>query len=303
MKLEYEQCSVETSNDDKLMYPDAGITKADVIEYYRDVAELMMPHLKDRFLTLHRFPNGVAEDGFYQQSRSDHFPEYVRGKSAPTADGDRHVEHILIDGEPALVYLADQAALALHGWLSRSDRLRHPDRMVFDLDPADDGFEAVLDSARLLREVLEIAGLEPFVMTTGSRGLHVVAPLDRSLTFRKSRSTARELAQYVADREPERFTLEQRKKARRGRLYLDISRNAYGQTAIVPYSLRSVPEAAVATPLRWSDLDGKLSPRRFHLKNLRRRLGQLKDPWRRFRESVACPAIPREKLTAWSEQK
>lgn len=303
MKIEYENGTVETSNDDKVLYPEPGITKADVVEYYRDVAEWMMPHLEDRFLTLHRFPNGVDEEGFYQQSRPDHFPDYVGKKSAPTAAGDRRVEHVIAGTEPALVYLADQAALALHGWLSRADKLHHPDRIVFDLDPADEGFDAVLDSARLLREVLKIAGLEPFVMTTGSRGLHVVAPLDRSITFRKSRSIAKGLAACVADREPGRFTLEQRKKARKGRLYLDISRNAYGLTAIVPYSLRAVAEAAVATPLRWSDLEtGKLTPRRFHLRNIHRRLGQIDDPWREFRGAAGRPAVDEEELQAWTKQ-
>ena len=303
MKIEYENGTVETSNDDKVLYPQPGITKADVVEYYRDVAELMMPHLQDRFLTLHRFPNGVGEEGFYQQSRPDHFPDYVGGKSAPTADGERRVEHVIAGTEAALVYLADQAALALHGWLSRADKLHHPDRIVFDLDPADEGFAAVLDSARLLHEVLQIAGLEPFVMTTGSRGLHVVAPLDRSITFRKSRSIAKDLAACVAGREPERFTLEQRKKARKGRLYLDISRNAYGLTAIVPYSLRAVEEAAVATPLRWSDLEtGELTPRRFHLRNIRRRLGQIDDPWSDFADAAARPKVDEEALSDWARR-
>lgn len=292
---------VEASRGDKLLYADDGLTKADVLQYFEDVSELMLPHLEDRFLTLHRFPDGIDDEGFYQQSRSDYFPSSVRGKEAPRAGGGEPLTHILVDDVEGLLYLADQATLAFHGWQSRCDRLTRPDRLVFDLDPARKGFAAVVDAARLLREALRLLCLKPFVMTTGSRGLHVVAPLKRYLDFEETRKLARAVARAVVERAPERFTLEQRKKARRGRLYLDIGRNAYGQTAIMPYSLRALPGAPVAAPLDWRELGRQqLGPRRYHLGNLARRLAQKPDPWRAFFRSAARPRIDLDALEQWS---
>ena len=205
-----------------------------------------------------------------------------------------------MDDVSGLIYLADQGTLAIHAWLSRCARPDRPDRIVIDLDPPDGRFNEVIDCARLVREALLIAGLEPFVMTTGSRGLHVAAPLERSLSFDQVRDAARTVADAVVGRAPERFTREQRKSARQGRLYLDIGRNAYGQTAIAPYSLRALPGAPVATPLEWSELGrSDLTPRRFTLRNLRRRLGQKADPWRAFAARAGCFRIDQERLAAW----
>lgn len=292
---------VEVSRPDKVLYPDSGLTKADVTGYFGEVSSYMLPHMEDRFLTLHRFPDGIGEDGFYQQSRSEHFHSSVRGREAPRVGEGDPVNHILVDDAEGLVYLADQGTLAFHGWQSRCDRLSRPDRLVFDLDPASEGFEAVIDAARLLRQALELLGLTPFVMTTGSRGLHVVAPLKRYLEFKQSRELAGKVSDALVNRAPERFTREQRKKARRGRLYLDIGRNAYGQTAIVPYSLRALPDAPVATPLEWEELGrNDIGPQRYHLKNLKQRLTRKEDPWREFFAGAARPRIDQDALRAWA---
>lgn len=290
MKLRYGPWTVETSNDDKVLYPDAGLTKADVIDYYRSVADLMLPHFENRCLTIQRFPEGIGTEGFYQQSRSDYFPDFVAGKTLEKADRSETVEHIVVNNEAALVYLADQAALTFHGWLSRTGEPRHPDRIVFDLDPAGEDFDTILDCAKLLRDALERTGLVPFVMTTGSRGLHVVSPLSAKLEFDDARQFARTVAEAVAARQPERFTTAQRKKARKGRLYIDIGRNAYGQTAVLPYSLRAIEGAPAATPLDWDELArGDLSPRRFHLENMNRRMAQKNDPFAEFFQHKRTP--------------
>lgn len=292
---------MEPSRSEKVLYPDDGFTKADVIGYFEDIGEVMLPHMARRFLTLHRFPDGIGEEGFYQQSRSDYFPSYVRGVTAPRAGGGDPVTHIVADDAEGLLYLADQATLAFHGWQSRYDRPTRPDRLVFDLDPSREGFDAVIDAARSLREALQLLALEPFLTTTGSRGLHVVAPLKRYKDFEASRALARKVARALTDREPNRFTLEQRKSKRRGRLYLDIGRNAYGQTAIVPYSLRALRGAPVATPLEWDELGRKgVAPRKYHLRNIRQRLAQKEDPWRDFFASAKRPRIDEDRLEAWA---
>ncbi|MEE4162777.1 MAG: non-homologous end-joining DNA ligase, partial [Woeseiaceae bacterium] len=251
MKLELGPHTVETSNDDKRLFPESGITKARLIDYYRKVAEVMLPHLEERCLTVRRFPDGIGEEGFFQQHRPDHLPDFVGRKSLPTADGKDRIEHIVVDNTAALIALVDQAAIEYHGWQSKTNSPRSPDRLVFDLDPSDDDFDTVIDCARQLKRTLEAVNLVPFVMTTGSRGLHVVAPLADNPGFDAMRRFARAVAAATAAKNPSEFTTEHRKKARGNRLYIDTGRNAYGQTAIVPYSLRAIEGAPVATPLDW----------------------------------------------------
>lgn len=296
-RLSFGSLVVETSSEDKVLYPDAGITKGDVIEYYRNVAEHALPYAADRFLTLQRFPDGLGEDGFYQQARADYFPDYVEGVTADRVGGGE-VEHIVVRNAAGLVYLANQGTLTIHTWLSRRDRLHHPDRMVIDLDPPDDDFGPVRDAARIAGDFLRELGLTPYVMATGSRGLHVVVPLDRNADFDAVRDFARRAADALAERHPDTLTAEQRKDKRKGRLYLDVMRNAYGQTAVMPYSLRAKPGAPVATPLGWDELGaGDLTARSYHIGNLFRRLGQIEDPWADMKRHAAGIAAADEALT------
>lgn len=301
MKIRFGRYTVETSNDDKILFPDSGISKADVIRYYRDAAEWMLPHLEDRCLTIRRFPDGIGEDGFFQQHHAEHFPDFVRNVALPTAGGDGSIEHIVANNAAAIAYLANQATIEIHGWLATSDQPTHPDRIVFDLDPADDDFSSVTECAVLLKEALELSKLVPYVMTTGSRGLHVVAPLSRELDFEAARDFANTIAAATAARQPSRFTTEQRKKARGHRLYIDTARNAYGQTAVLAYSLRAIERAPVATPLDWSELDREdLSPQRYHIGNIRRRLAQKADPFADFFRHRRTPDFSRDRLDKWA---
>jgi bifunctional non-homologous end joining protein LigD len=178
----------------------------------------------------------------------------------------------MIENRATLVYLADQACITPHVWLSRADRPDEPDQMIFDLDPPDGEFGLAVDAARVLRQALGDLGLVPFVKTSGSKGLHVHAPLDRRSDFDEVRDLARRVADAVADDSPERFTTEQRRAKRRGRLYIDVMRNAYGQTAVAPYAVRALPGAPVATPLDWTEVDRRLRPGRFTLRSVPRRV-------------------------------
>ncbi|MDX1609537.1 MAG: non-homologous end-joining DNA ligase [Halofilum sp. (in: g-proteobacteria)] len=291
---------IELKNRDKVLFPDAGITKGDVIEYYRDVAELMLPHLRARPLTLQRFPDGIGKDGFYQQERSDYFPGWLGGVRLERAGGKGDsVHHIVCNDEASLVYLANQGTIALHGWLAVAERPHHPDRIVFDLDPPGDDFDPVRDAARQVADLMREIGLTPYPMTTGSRGVHVVAPLDGGSGFDAVRALARDMAERLAEAHPRALTTAQRKDQRRGRLYLDVMRNAYGQTAVQPYSLRARPGAPVATPLAWEELGRReLGPRSYDLGNLRRRLAQKEDPWADMGRHRVSAARARERLDA-----
>lgn len=270
---------VRVSHPDKMLYPAKELTKSHVIDYYRTVADVMLPQLRGRPLTLRRFPDGVERDGFFQKEVSAHFPDWIPTVDVPQRSAAEPVRQVVCEDVATLVYLADQACLELHPWLSRTDALDRPDRMVVDLDPSDGIDVADLRAvARKVRDRLADAGLVPYVQTTGSRGFHVVAPLDRSADFDEVRNGARALADELAAADPELLTTEVRKERRGRRIFLDTARNAYGQTAIAPYSLRARPEASVATPIRWSEL-GRVRPAEYDPDKIARRLARTDDPW------------------------
>lgn len=270
--------SVDVSKPDKVLFPEGGFTKADLVGYYRDVARWMLTHLRGRPVSMERYPDGYEEESFFHKRVPGHFPDWIDRVEVAKEDGS--LTMVVCDDAATLAYLANQAAITLHPWLSRADRPDHPDRLIFDLDPPDDDFEAVRWTAFTVRGLLQDIGLHPVVMTTGSRGLHLVLPLDRGTAFDDARAFARETAGLLARRYPDRLTTEARKNKRRGRLYLDIQRNAYAQSGVAPYSVRARPHAPVATPLTWEELeDERVGPRHWTLRTVPDRLAEHGDPW------------------------
>ncbi|HSM05026.1 MAG TPA: non-homologous end-joining DNA ligase [Longimicrobiales bacterium] len=275
----YGPYTVSIGRADKVLYPDVGITKGDVVDYYDAVAGDMLRHVADRPLTLQRFPDGVGEEGFYQKRASEHFPDWVPRVEVPLAEGGTQTQ-VVARNAATLAYLAGQGTLAFHPWLSRIPALENPDTMIFDLDPPDGGdFGVVREAGLRLREVLEALGLAAVVMTTGSSGAHVRAPLRTGPDFDTVRGFARRIADHLAARFPDRLTTEARKKKRLGRLYLDVARNARGQTAVAPYSLRARPGAPVAAPLTWDEFRRIRDARRHTLRTVPGRLRERGDPW------------------------
>jgi len=289
--------TIEVANLDKVMFPDEGITQGDLMDYYRRVSETMLPYLKGRPLTMQRFPDGIGEEGFYQKEAPDYFPDWIRRVSIEVKEEGQEQPQVICDDVATLVYLVDQGCITPHVWLSRADKLTHPDKLIFDLDPPDDDFELVRSAAQSLREMLESVGLLPFVMTTGSRGLHVVVPLDRSTDFDTVRSFAKDLAGILAEREADRLTTEVRKNKRGNRLLLDYLRNSYGQNTVAPYAVRAKPGAPVATPLDWDELsDSNLHSQTYTMQNIFQRLGQKEDPWKGMMRHARSLSEPRRQL-------
>jgi bifunctional non-homologous end joining protein LigD len=294
-KMQFGKYTVEVKHTDKLLYPDAGITKGEVVEYYHSVAEHMLPHLKDRPITMQRFPDGIEAGGFYQKDISDYFPDWIDRVTVEKEGG--KVTHVICSNAATLVYLANQACLTPHVWLSRRDDINRPDRLVFDLDPASDDFEPVRDGAKTIVEFLDELGLPVFAQTTGSRGVHIVVPLRPTEDFDSVRSFAQKIAELLASREPDSLTVEVRKNKRQGRLFLDTARNAYAQTMVAPYALRPRPEAPVATPIELKELsDSSLGPRSYNLKNILRRLSQTEDPWKNINRRATTLDKARKKV-------
>lgn len=252
--------TVEIKRPGKVLFPGGGgakeYTKGDLADYYRAVAPYLLPHLRGRPLMLERYPDGLDGQRFMQKNTPEHYPEWI--KRAKVAKEGGTVTHVVCEDTATLLYLADQACLTVHRWLSRTDRAGgpdHPDRLVFDLDPPGDDFGAVRAAAAWLRELLDELGLPAAPMTTGSRGLHLVVPLDGRQDFDAVREFAHDVAELAAARHPDRLTTAARKQDRGDRLYLDVQRNGYAQTAVAPFTVRARPGAPVAVPLTWEQLD------------------------------------------------
>lgn len=293
----YGPDSFGTSNLDKVLFPEAGITKGELIAYYERMADLLLPHLAGRPLVMQRFPDGIEEEGFYQKQVGEHFPDWIPTVKIALRSEDRSQDLVVCDKQSTLAYLANQACITLHPWLSRIDRLDHPDLLIVDLDPPDGRFEPVRRAALQVRALLDDLDLPSFAKLTGSKGIHVVVSLDRSADFRTVRTFARAAMQLLAARHRDTLTTEQRKDKRHGRLYLDVDRNAYGQTAVAPYAVRPLPNAPVATPVDWTEVHREdLGPRDYTLQNIAHRLAQRDDPWSNLRQRAHALGPARERL-------
>ena len=280
--------TVQVSSVAKPFFPDAGLVKGDLVAYYRDVAEVMLPYLAGRPLNLQRFPNGVNGKGFWQQGASEHFPDWIRTVTVERRGRGGTVDHVVCDDAATIVYLANLATVTFHAWTSTVEHLARPDLVIIDLDPdPDQGLEVVRAAARSVKAACEEVGLASFIQTSGSRGYHVVMPLQPGPDVEVVRDFAAELALLVAARDPDRLSVEWRKANRDGRLLLDTARNGYAQTVVAPYSVRPKPEAPVATPIEWSEL-GRVEPRTYTMANLRRRLARKPEPWAGMADHAAA---------------
>jgi bifunctional non-homologous end joining protein LigD len=287
----------EVSNLDKVFFPADGITKGEVIEHYVRVADRMLPHLKDRPIAMERYPDGIEGNRIFHKNVPGHFPEWIQRTHIEKEGGS--LQQVVCTEAATLAYIANQACITPHAFLSRVDRLDDPDQLIFDLDPDRGGFEDARLAALGLRELLDELDLPGFVKTTGGKGIHVTVPLDRRMAFDDVRAFARDVADVLAARDPKRLTTEARKNKRRGRLYLDVMRNAYAQTAVPPYAVRARPGAPVATPLDWSEVeDRKLAPSRFTIVTIVKRLERDGDPWKGLRRHGRSLAKARAELAA-----
>lgn len=274
---------VELSNEGKCFFPDSGLSKGDIIGYYRKIATHMLPWLRNRPLVLQRFPDGLEGSGFYQRNMPDYFPDWI-GRVTVDKGEQETAEAVVCNQPDMLVYLANQGCLTFHPWLCQADALNYAERLVIDLDPSDNRFDKVQEAAMLLKSQLDELSLASFVMTTGSRGLHVVVPLKAEYDFDTTRRFAGQLAERLAGLHDKLLTTRQRKEQRGDRVFLDVNRNAHAQTSVAPYSIRARKGAPVATPLRWDEAGRKgLDAQRYTVRNIFRRLGQqAQDPWHDF---------------------
>ncbi|HEV3465480.1 MAG TPA: non-homologous end-joining DNA ligase [Actinomycetota bacterium] len=281
---------VEITHPEKVLFPADGITKADLVAYYRTVAPRMLPLISGRPVTLQRFPDGIGRAGFLQKQVGRHFPDWIERVTAPnrrTRQGTvrEEVTYAVCRTADDLAYLANQGCITPHVWLSRAPDIHHPDQMVFDLDPASDDLGVLRLAAASLRDLLTELGLAAFLKSSGSRGLHVVVPLVPAADTDTVKVFSFAVTEALATRHPDELTTEGRIANRHGRLYLDIGRNGYAQTMAAPYAVRALPGAPVSVPLDWSELDGFV-PGRHTVATIADRLAT-PDPWAGTEEAAS----------------
>jgi bifunctional non-homologous end joining protein LigD len=270
----------EITNPSKIFWPDEGVTKLDLARFYARIASQILPWLKQRPVTMERCPDGVRGKCFYQKQAPSNLPDGVPTLriSAPTAR--RDVDYIIGGSRKTLLTLVNLGCIAMHVMNSRTDHLDRPDWLVFDLDPSD-GFDSAARAGLLLRDRLEDHGLESFPKTSGGRGLHVFVPLRRGATQEAVRAYAGAIARELAAQHPKLVTVEARKAKRRAPVYVDIMRNASGQTIVPPFSVRWRPSAPVSMPLGWDEVSPRLNPGVFNIRTAERRIAT-KSPWAKF---------------------
>jgi len=272
--------AIEITHPDKALFADPKITKLDLARHYQSVAAAMLPYVRDRPLALQVFPQGIAGHGFFMKEVPKHFPEWIARVTLPKKGGT--VTHVLAQDAATLVYLAGQNMVTPHLWLSRADEPYRPDRLILDLDPSPGiGFAAVRVAAQAAGARLRDAGLVPYAMVTGSRGVHVVCPLRRGPSFGEVHAYARSLAEAMVADDPAHLTLEWRRADRGARIYVDVNRINYAQHAVAPYGVRPKPGAPVAMPIEWDELsDPNLEPGSWTVSSAADRVASDGDPWK-----------------------
>ena len=289
------------THPEKLLFPEDGITKGDLAAYYEAMAPVMLPHLRGRPVTMERYPAGIDEEGFWQKDVSKGFPAWLQRVEVPKKNGVVH--YPVVTNTQSLLWMTNQNTVTQHVWTSRVPKLQFPDLCVFDLDPSEDDAAAVRSAAVGLRTLLDELGLPSWIKTSGSKGFHIVVPVDGrtpiGLVARFANAVGTELVNRASDRLTQEFT----KANRNGRIYVDTGRNGYGATFAAAYAVRARRGAPVSAPCRWDEIErGEVHPQTFTLRNMRDRIAQVGDVWSDMRRRGRSLTRPMEKLSRLVQQ-
>ena len=286
---------IPISHPDKILFPDPGITKGELAEYYEFIAPAMLPHIRNRPVTMERYHRGIGEAGFFQKDVSKGLPEWLERVAVPKKGGVVH--HPLVTDARSLVWLANQNSITPHVWTSRVPKLMYPDICVFDLDPAGDDAAAVREAALELRDLLLELGLRSYVKTSGSKGFHVVVPLDGKSRMGDVAGFAHEVGASLVRRDPDRLTQEFSKADRAGRIFVDTGRNGYSATFAAAYAVRAKPGAPISAPCTWEEIEkGGVAPASFTVRNMKERIAKMGDVWSDVLKAKRSLRRPAERL-------
>jgi bifunctional non-homologous end joining protein LigD len=266
------------THPEKVLFPDDGITKGELATYYEAIAPIMVPHIRARPITMERYPAGIGQKGFIQKDVSKGFPEWLKRVEVPKKDGTVH--HPIVGDTRSLLWIVNQNCITPHVWPSRAPNLYHPDVCVFDLDPAKDEPDVLRRAALALRDLLKELGLTSWVKTSGSKGFHIVVPLDGKADFGEVSSFAHAVGGILVKRDPKHLTQEFSKADRGGRILVDTGRNGYSATFAAAYAVRAKTGAPVSAPCTWEEVErGDVGPRTFTLRTMATRVAEAGDPW------------------------
>jgi bifunctional non-homologous end joining protein LigD len=268
---------------DEAVWPEDGITKNELLDYYTEVADHLLPFIANRPVSLQRAPDPLTGECVYQKTAPPGVPSWVptrRVRSAHAALG--YADYVIGGDLPSLLYMLNLGFIAVHPWSCTVDALDRPDQLLFDLDPTEIAFREVRNAALLLRDLLALFKIRAWVKTSGGRGLHVMVPLAPIHSFEQVRTAAETIVRLARTREPRLFTLDMRRARRRGKILIDVHRNHRGATLISPYGAREYAGAAVSAPLEWPELERALYPEDFHIRNMAERLRRVGDPLSSF---------------------
>jgi bifunctional non-homologous end joining protein LigD len=267
------------THPEKVLFPDDGLTKGELAGYYEAVAPLMLPHIRARPVTMERYPSGIGQKGFFHKDVSKGYPPWLERVEVPKKDGTVH--HPLIGDARSLLWMANQNCITPHVWTSRAPTLYHPDLCVFDLDPAGEDQPDVLRRAAVsLRDLLDELGLPSWVKTSGSKGFHIVVPLDGKSNMGEAEQFAHAVGALLVARNPATLTREFSKSDRGGRILVDTGRNGYSATFAAAYAVRAKRGAPVSAPCTWDEVEsGAVGPQSFTLRNMERRVADAGDLW------------------------
>jgi bifunctional non-homologous end joining protein LigD len=289
------------THPEKVLFPDDGITKGDLAVYYEAMAPVILPHLRGRPVTMERYPAGIGEKGFWQKDVSKGFPSWLQRVRVPKKDGVVH--HPVVTDTRSLLWLTNQNTITQHVWTSRVPHLHRPDLCVFDLDPSTDNVAEVRAAAIGLRDLLQELGLPSWVKTTGSKGFHIVAPIDGKTDIAVVARFANAVGALFVSLAPDRLTQEFSKVDRRGRIYVDTGRNGYSATFAAAYTVRARRGAPVSAPCTWEEIErGEVHPGTFTVRNMPDRIAKVGDLWADLRRRRRSLKRPLEKLRQFGQR-
>jgi bifunctional non-homologous end joining protein LigD len=266
------------THPEKMMFPEDGITKGELARYYDMIAQVMVPHMRARPVTMERFHRGIDHAGFFQKNVAKGFPAWLERVTVPKKDGVVH--YPLVTDARGLLWLANQNCITPHVWSSRAPDLFYPDLCVFDLDPMEEDLEVLRSATIAVRDVLDELGLQSWVKTSGSKGFHIVVPLDEKHDSHEVAAFGDAVGRLLVRRDPEHLTQEFAKVDRKGRIYVDTGRNGFGATFAAVYAVRPKPGAPVSAPCTWDEVErGDAGPRSFTLRGMARRIDEVGDLW------------------------
>jgi bifunctional non-homologous end joining protein LigD len=280
-ELKVGSVTLKLTNQKKIYFPDDGITKGDIVNYYNEVAEFILPYLKDRPESLNRYPNGIKGPSFFQKDMSEaKLPKWIKTQRIYSESNEEYIHYLVCNDKATLIYLANLGCIEINPWNSKLKSLANPDWVVIDLDPEAIGFSEVVNAAKEVHNLLEEIKVPSYCKTSGATGLHIYIPLAAKYDYDIAKEFAHVVASIVNERLPKTTSILRLPKQRQGKVYLDFLQNRKGQTLAAPYSVRPKPGATVSTPLEWDGVNARLDPKNFTIQNILKRLEKIGDIWK-----------------------